>query len=172
MILQLDWLKRKFQFDFPVEIFPSILERFRGTPIRLEELIENLSEESLTFKPEGKWSIKEHAGHLLSLEELGEKRIDVYLSGAEILTAADITNRATNESNYNSKSIGDILKQFRSARESLVKKFDTLNQKQAAISSFHPRLKMQMRIIDWVYFMCEHDDHHLARIREIIMKIS
>ncbi len=168
MIRQLDWLNRKFQFDFPVEIFPSILERFRGTPARLEEVTQNLSEENLTFKPEGKWSIKEHTGHLLSLEELGERRFNDYLSGVKVLTAADMSNRDTNESNYNSKVIDEILKQFRTARESLVQKLEKLDEEQASISAFHPRLETQIRIIDWVYFMCEHDDHHLARIREVI----
>jgi hypothetical protein len=24
-----------------------------------------------------------------------------------------------------------------------------------------------MRVIDWVYFMAEHDDHHLARITHL-----
>jgi hypothetical protein len=168
MITRLNWNDKKFNFDFPVENFPSILERFRGTPARLEEITGNLSEEILTLKPEGKWSVKEHAGHLFMLEELGERRLTEFLSGAQILAPADITNRATTEADFNSQKITDILTLFRNARESLVKRLEKLDVKQAGFSSLHPRLNQPMRIIDWVYFMSEHDDHHLAGIRLII----
>jgi hypothetical protein len=32
----------------------------------------------------------------------------------------------------------------------------------------HPRLKQPMRLVDHLYFVAEHDDHHLARIWEMI----
>jgi len=32
----------------------------------------------------------------------------------------------------------------------------------------HPRLKVPMRLVDHLYFVAEHDDHHLARIEELI----
>lgn len=168
MFKQLNWVERKFNFDFPVEIFPSILERFRGTPARLEETIKNLSEEILILKPEGKWSIKEHAGHLTDLEELGEKRLDDFLNRKKILSAADMSNKKTTEANYNQKNITQLLKEFRQAREHIVNRLNNLTKDQATIISVHPRLNQKMRVIDWAYFMAEHDDHHITKIREII----
>jgi hypothetical protein len=32
----------------------------------------------------------------------------------------------------------------------------------------HPRLKTPMRLVDHLYFVAEHDDHHLARIWELV----
>jgi hypothetical protein len=32
----------------------------------------------------------------------------------------------------------------------------------------HPRLKTQMRLVDHLYFVAEHDDHHLAHIWKLI----
>jgi hypothetical protein len=32
----------------------------------------------------------------------------------------------------------------------------------------HPRLKMPMRAIDHLYFVAEHDDHHLAHIERLV----
>jgi hypothetical protein len=32
----------------------------------------------------------------------------------------------------------------------------------------HPRLKTPMRLVDHLYFVAEHDDHHLARIWELL----
>ncbi len=172
MFKQLNWIERKFEFNSPVEIFPVILERFRGTPARLEEMAKNLSEKILTDKRDGKWSIKEHAGHLIDLEELGEKRLTDYLSGKETLSAADMTNKKTYEANYNQTEMNTILKDFRAARENLVKRMENLTKEQAAIVSIHPRLNQKMRIIDWVYFMSEHDDHHLTSIRLIVKSLN
>lgn len=168
MFTQLNWKERKFNFDFPVEIFPSILERFRGVPVRLEEITRGLSEEVLVFKPDGKWSIKEHTGHLIDLEELGEKRLDDYMNGKEVLSPADITNKKTYQGGYNRKNINALLKEFRNVREHFVHRLENLTIEQASLTSIHPRLNQKMRIIDWVYFMAEHDDHHLTKIREII----
>ncbi len=168
MFTQLNWIERKFDFNLPVEIFPSVLERFKGVPARLEEIIKNLNEKKLNFKPEGKWSIKEHAGHLIDLEELGENRLDDFLHKKEILSPADMSNKKTYKSDYNKKEINDILFEFRNARENLVKKLENLTPEEVAFESLHPRLNKKMNIVNWVYFMCEHDDHHLVKIREII----
>ena len=164
MLNQLPWVERKFDFDFSVEIFPSVLERFRGVPARLEEITKDIDEDILIFKPAGKWSIKEHAGHLFDLEELGEKRLDDYMKGKGILSSADITNKKTSEADYNQKDIRDIIKLFRDARERIVQRLENLTKEQVSLTAIHPRLNQKMRVIDWVYFMAEHDDHHLASI--------
>ena len=40
-----------------------------------------------------------------------------------------------------------------------------------ARSAHHPRLNQPMRILDLIVFAAEHDDHHLARITEILRVI-
>src|ERR1700733_4777904 len=59
------WFGRKFEFSFPVELYPNLLARLRGTPARLEETLCRRSHDELTRKPETRWSTQEHAGHLL-----------------------------------------------------------------------------------------------------------
>ena len=51
------WYERRFDFTFPAELYPDVCVRLRGTPARLEELLREVSRESLIHKPEGKWSI-------------------------------------------------------------------------------------------------------------------
>lgn len=72
--MQTPWFNRKFHFDHSQFIFPSILERLEGTPLRLSKKVENLNEEIAAHKPEGKWSIKEHIAHLADLEVLWQNR--------------------------------------------------------------------------------------------------
>jgi hypothetical protein len=31
----------------------------------------------------------------------------------------------------------------------------------------HPRLEQPMRLLDWIFFVAEHDDHHLAHVTRL-----
>jgi uncharacterized damage-inducible protein DinB len=168
IVRQARWVERRFVFGLPTGVFPCILERFRGTPARLEELVRDLSPDTLLSKAGGGWSVQEHAGHLFDLEELGEKRLQEFLAREPVLSAADMNNRKTTEAGHNAKEMKTILRDFRQAREHLVRQLDRLSDSQVAFSSIHPRLNCPMTVTDWVCFMAEHDDHHLARIRSLL----
>jgi hypothetical protein len=81
------WFDRVFDFSFPVEIFPTILERLRGTPARLEKKLRSIDDAIRTRRVGDSWSSQEHAGHLLDLDELHIARLDDYERGAAVLRA-------------------------------------------------------------------------------------
>jgi len=162
------WFERKFEFAFPVELFPNVIVRIRGTPARMEELLRNRPREVLIRNPEGKWSAQEHAGHLLDLEPLWLARVENFLSQAEQLSVTDLTNRKTDEANHNAHELGEILRSFRSARSKLLDRVNGFDSALFGRSLVHPRLKQPMRLVDHLYFVAEHDDHHLARIWELV----
>ena len=162
------WFERKFEFSIPMNLLPNLCARLRGTPARLEEALRGRSRTILTTKPQDKWSMQEHAGHLLDLEPLWMARVDDYVAASEQLTVADLTNRKTDEANHNARPLEQILTEFRAARESLLKHVDELDASLFARAVPHPRLKTPMRLIDHLYFVAEHDAHHLARIWEMV----
>jgi|SRR5579863_937978 uncharacterized damage-inducible protein DinB len=162
------WFERKFEFSFPVELYPNLQARLRGTPARLEEILRGCSRESLIGKPEQKWSAQENAGHLLDLEPLWLARVDDYVSARAQLTATDLQNRKTDEAHHNARRLGELLAEFRAARETLVQRVDELDPSLFARAIPHPRLKAPMRLVDHLYFVAEHDDHHLARIWKLL----
>ena len=102
---QTRWFDRTFDLGLPVDVFPSVVERLRGTPARLEERLRSLPPEVLTRRPEDRWSIQENAGHLLDLERLWLGRLEDVLSGAEELRSVDLSNRATDEADFNARPI-------------------------------------------------------------------
>jgi hypothetical protein len=167
VIKKMRWVEREFEFNLPIGVFPCVVERLRGTPARLEELTRGLLREELTAKPEGLWSMQEQAGHLLDLDELHEGRLEDYARGLEVLRAADMRNRKTEEAGHNASQLADILAAFRNARQSFVQRLEALTGTEVAATALHPRLQKQMRIIDMAYFTAEHDDHHLAAISEL-----
>ena len=162
------WFERKFEFSFPVELHPNLCARLRGTPARLEEALRGRSREILIRKPQEKWSAQEHAGHLLDLEPLWLARVDDYAAGAVQLTVTDLQNRKTDEAKHNARPLEQILSQFRAARGRLLKHVDQLDASLFDRAIPHPRLKTPMRLVDHLYFVAEHDDHHLARIWELV----
>ena len=162
------WYERKFDFTFPVEQYPNVCVRLRGTPARLEEIVRGVPRAVLTAKPENKWSAQEHAGHLLDLEPLWMARLNDFLGGEQTLSVTDLSNRKTDEAHYNARELQAILKEFRTARTILVGTAEKCQPAFFARTLLHPRLKQPMRLVDHLYFVAEHDDHHLARIWELI----
>ncbi len=167
-----EWFKRKFPAIEDNGILPSIIERLRGTPARVEELTGRLRPELLTLKMKEKWSVKEEIGHLADLEPLWSGRLDDLVNGLPELRAADLTNQKTHNANHNATDIKILLQQFREQREQFVNKLIRLNDEQLLNVSLHPRLKTPMRIIDLGYFVAEHDDHHLSNIGSQLQRAS
>ena len=123
----LKWTDRTFQFTFPVEVYPEMIERVRGTPARLEDRVQSLAPEILTRRDGERWSIQENAGHLLDLESLFSQRLDEYLAGAAVLHAADMSNRKTYQADHNQVLMQTILTDFRAQRMALAERLDNLD---------------------------------------------
>jgi hypothetical protein len=166
------WFDRKFPVMEDNRGLSSLIERLSNTPSRVEELIRNTHVELLEVKPGGKWSIKEHIGHLGDLEPLWLGRMDDFANRLPELRPADLTNQKTHTANHNAKDVKFLLQQFREQRMQLVSRLRNLSAEQLELRLLHPRLKTPMRIIDHAYFVAEHDDHHLTSITEIIQSAA
>ena len=150
------------------DALPEIVERLRGTPARLEERTRAISRERLVRREGETWSIQENVGHLLDLEPLWAGRLDDFLSGAPELRATDLTNARTTNANHNAQRLDSLLMSFRTARQAFVTRLEQLSPAQLASTALHPRLQQPMTVTDHAFFVAEHDDHHLARITELL----
>jgi uncharacterized damage-inducible protein DinB len=165
--MALRWTDRTFEFTTPVEQFPVVLERLRGTPARVEEKVRALSPAVLTHRDGEAWSIQEHLGHLLDLDELHLGRVDDFQAGAETLRAADMQNKKTHEADYNRREVKHLVQDFRRERRRFVERLEGVEPALLSRSAIHPRLRQPMRVVDMAWFVAEHDDHHLARMTEL-----
>jgi uncharacterized damage-inducible protein DinB len=168
------WFERKFDFSFPAELYPNICMRLRGTPTRLEEMLRGCPPELLLKRPleqgKEKWSVQEHAGHLLDLEPLWLARVEDFLTDGAELTVADLQNQKTHNANHNAHPIEEILAGFRKERMTLMQRLETMETALSGRKRQHPRMKTPMRLVDHLFFVAEHDDHHLAHTWEIIQR--
>ncbi len=164
------WVERTFAFDFPVEDYPKLIERLRSTPERVAALVADLARELLVEKPTDAWSIQQHVGHLISVEDLFTGRLDDYKAGLAELRPADMSNQSTEHAGYNELPLEVLLDGFRSARERTILRLESYPPEAFAGAAFHKRLGVSKRLVDSMFFFAEHDDHHLASITELVSK--
>jgi hypothetical protein len=164
----IDWVNRKFNFDFPTGLYPELIERLRGAPPRLADRLLLLPAEVVTRRDGPDWSMQEHAGHLGDLELLMHHRLDDFAAGAATLHAADMTNRRTWDAEHNARARADVLAQFQLQRQATVSRLEALPPAAFSQTARHPRLDQHIRLADLLFFQAEHDDYHLARISDLV----
>ncbi len=167
---QQKWFDKKFDFSFDENLFPSIIERLINSPQLIREKIASIPAEQLTTKKNGTWSIQENIGHLIDLEPIWQGRLQDILNNTKELRAADLKNKKTDLANHNTKNINTLIEEFSNIRQLTITKLLQLTEKEVYQYALHPRLKTPMRTMDLFLFVAEHDDYHLERIDELMLK--
>lgn len=160
------WFERRFPPILDNGLLPVIMERLDGTAPRLRALLPALER---ARPAESGWSAAQQIGHLLDLEPLWLKRIHDLTRGEAVLSAADLTNRATHEGDHNQWPLPQLVERWESVRRELISALRAVTDADLERSAKHPRLGTPMRLIDHAFFVAEHDDHHLARLRELTL---
>ena len=158
------WAEQNFSFPEALEERDGFLHHLTSFPSQCAIMIKEIPDEKYTVRHDGKWSIQEHLGHLLDLEELPATRIQEILDGKETLTPADMENRATWDANYNDQNLLEICERFIQRRRQLVDQFNSVPDDQWLNSGFHERLQRNMSVLDLAYFQCKHDQYHYDMI--------
>lgn len=169
MIAQTPWFERRFHFDYPPGLFPVIFSRLEGSIFRLYSLLSNADDE-LCSQSAGGWSVKEHVGHLYDLEDLWWKRLQDFRQNRAVLTAADLNNQKTKEASHNEQSLERLLELFSAERQRVLEEVYGFDEEMLTRVSVHPRLNQPMRLIDALYFVAEHDDHHISALSSLLRK--
>lgn len=159
------WFERQFPLIADNGLLPGIIERLAGTPARLRELVTHARS---TAAPLVGWSPAKEIGHLTDLEPLWIQRVQDIVEGRPELTAADLSNRLTHETDHDAWPLAQLVERFAFQRGTLVAALRVVADADLERSARHPRLGSAMRIVDLAYFVAEHDDHHMARMRELL----
>lgn len=166
---QTPWFDRTFP---PVEdngLLPGILERLEGTPHRLRGLLAGVERSTPVHTD---WSLAQEVGHLDDLEPLWLQRAGDIVEGRADLTAADLSNRKTHEADHDEWPLAEHINRFERSRMAFVARLRAASTDDLTRASKHPRLGTPMRLVDLAFFVAEHDDHHLAAMRELLLTHS
>ncbi|MBT8233879.1 MAG: DinB family protein [Saprospiraceae bacterium] len=159
------WVDHIFNLDIHPGWAQNIMSRIEDCPLRLSNIIKGLSDYELSKNIDGAYSIKEHIGHLIDLESLWINRFDQFEKGLPELVHADMSNQKTKEANHNESNIDNLLEKFKHERDQLISTFKNLSEKALNHKSLHPRLKVIMQPVDLLFFVAEHDDHHITSMK-------
>jgi hypothetical protein len=162
---EVPWFERNLVFEKPVEMLPYFLERLEGTVARIAQKVKSIDDSVLSIRFQDKWSIKQNIGHRAEVDEVANKRIDEMVAGIATMSPAVFEPQ-----DYNSWPIERVLNFFRENREKNIIKFRSLSTDNLSKASMHPRLKVRMTPVDLAWFDAEHDDHHLVKISQIILR--
>ncbi|HEU4470539.1 MAG TPA: DinB family protein [Flavisolibacter sp.] len=169
MTKQTPWVERSFSFNFPTGIFPVIFSRLEGTIFRLYSLLSNADEDVCSVSSQG-WSVKEHLGHMFELEALWWQRLSDFAQNKAVLSPADTNNPQTAMAGHNEKSLEQLLEAFTLERQRMLEGIYFFKEDMLTKTSLHPRLNQSMRVIDALYFVAEHDDHHISAISNLLRR--
>lgn len=166
------WFDRHFDFNLEMDKFSGLVQDLAYCSYRLSDLTYNLSEAVLNFKPIEKWSIKEHIGHLQLLEKLWQRRLLDIKENKTRMSIADLNNVATDDAHFNKYPVNKLIKAFMIGRNKTVMIVESFEKTDYINNSIHPRFKKPMRMIDLIYFVSEHDKHHILSISNNIEMFS
>jgi len=152
--------------------YPDVLERVRGTPARVADRVAGLGADLLTRSDGKGLTIQENVGHLAQVEALFARRVEEFLAGAEVLTAADFAADKVRKASFNNQPFDAIMADLGRRRGELVARLEGMREEDWGRTAQHPRLGVPMRMVDHVFFIAEHDDYHLARISELIRSFA
>jgi uncharacterized damage-inducible protein DinB len=115
-------------------VLPGILERLEGTPHRLRALLAGVDRSS---KVDTAWSLAQELGHLNDLEPLWLQRADDTVVGKADLTAADLSNRKTHESDHDQWPLSEHISRFERNRMAFVARLTEASADDFARASKH-----------------------------------
>lgn len=162
------WADKTFTFnDSLLGKRREFIETLEQTSEVIKKLVKDVPEEMLMRQVDEKWSIKENIGHLITVDMLFFKRLDDYEANAEELFPAEMSGNATYKADYNQQPLADILEKLEQSRLLFAERVKAYPDEMFERSSYHRRLDTQMRLIDMLHFMVEHDSYHLNRIKEL-----
>ncbi len=162
------WTERKWDFMAEKQDATASIRVLSATAEKLSKLSEGLNPEQLKMRVNSKWSVNEHAGHLLTMESLWIARLDDFVMGHEVLRPWNGTNADTEAAEFNRQRLGKIIADFREIRTSHLNLIESYLPEAGSMKAFHERLNQQMTLTDHLFFMAEHDLHHLATIENFI----
>jgi uncharacterized damage-inducible protein DinB len=112
---------------------------------------------------EGKWTIKQVIGHMIDAERTFAYRILAFSRGQAQLPGFD-EDEYVARSTFNSRTISDLIEEFKLVRESNIFLYRSLNQQQLLATGIANGNIISVRAL--LYIAAGHEMHHVNLIKE------
>ncbi|MFN6379964.1 MAG: DinB family protein [Flavobacteriales bacterium] len=144
------------------------IDQLISFPSSLGQTLENLPKSLLLERPDQKWSIQTHAGHLLTMESLWIGRLDDFFLERPTLRPWNGTNADTDAAQFDLQNITQILDDFASIRLAHLNMIKENLSLLSPRSCLHERSGKQLTFQDHLKWIVNHDQEHLKIINDRI----
>ncbi len=146
------------------------LDQLLTFPISLKAVIGKIDTRLLLERPQQKWSIQTHAGHLLTMESLWIGRLDDYFLERPALRPWNGTNADTEAAQFDLQNISQILDDLESIRTAHVNMIKQNLEILSPRNCLHESSGKQMSFLEHLQWIVDHDHKHLNIINERIIE--
>ena len=137
-------------------------------PRMLAALVTGLTREALSFKADPKkWCIHEILGHLADIEVIYSYRMRQILADKEPVIAPIDQDLWALNLGYMQTPPAELVAQFGLMRRSNVRLLRRIKIEDLQKSAFHPELKRQMTLEEWVERLHGHGPNHRGQIEKL-----
>ena len=140
----------------------EVLEEQRKTS---EKFLNSFTEKQGNYSyANGKWTVKEVLGHVIDTEKIMAYRALAFARGEKQSLAGFEQDDYVAESNFNNRSLDDLINEFLTARESniiLFKSFDEEIFIRRGIAS-----ESEVTVLALIYIIAGHEKHHMKILSE------
>jgi len=145
----------------------QIIDALRALPDQIEELVQGLSEDALSWRPSpGEWSIKEVCCHLRDSFEIDGERLRHILSENEPFLAAYDQEALARERDYQNESMPLVLAALRAFSGGLAYLLENLGEEEWQRTGQHEE-RGPISIAQYAQLLADHARQHLEQIRAL-----
>ena len=142
----------------------DLLTSLNDELLKTSELILSLNETQGNFRyADGKWTVKEVLGHVSDTERILAYRALCIMRGENQSLLGFDENDYMKNSNFSTRTLGDILNEFESVRKATISLFTAMDENRLDKIGIANGNQVTVRAL--IYFILAHERHHLLFIK-------
>ncbi|MCH8033999.1 MAG: DinB family protein [Bacteroidetes bacterium] len=144
----------------------KVLEEQRKTS---EKFLKTFTEEQGNYYyADGKWTVKEVLGHVIDTERIMAYRALAFARGEKQSLPGFEQDDYVAESNFNKRSLADLINEFITIRESNIILFRSFNEE--ILIRRGTASESEVTVLALIYIIAGHEKHHMKFLKERYVK--
>ena len=144
----------------------EILEEQRKTS---EKFLKTFTEEQGNYYyADGKWTVKEVRGHVIDTERIMAYRALAFARGEKQSLPGFEQDEYVAESDFNKRSLDDLINEFLTVRESNIILFKSFNEE--ILIRRGTASESEVTVLALIYIIAGHEKHHMKFLKERYVK--
>jgi hypothetical protein len=143
----------------------DIIEVLEEQRITSEKFLKSFTEKQGNYSyADGKWTVKEVLGHVIDTEKIMAYRALAFARGEKQSLPGFEQDEYVAESNFNTRSLADMINEFLTVRESNIILFKSFNEE--ILNRRGTASESEVTVLALIYIIAGHEKHHMKILRK------